>query len=100
MDNRVVSAIEDYIYDLTDPQRSWPKYYFRQRSFSRYAAGEILTLVKKASSFQESIDAVTDFGIKMKSFAIMDHDDKNDAQIFSVAYEVTTDILDILNAMK
>ena len=30
----------------------------------------------------------------------MDHDNKNDAQIFSVAYEVATDILDILNAMK
>ena len=100
MDNRVTSAIEDYIYDLTDPQRNWPEYYFRQVSFSRFAAGEILKLVKEASTFQESIDAVADFSIKMKSFAIMDHDNKNDAQIFSLAYEVATDILDILNAMK
>ena len=33
MDNRVVSAIEDYIFDLTDPQRNWPKYYIKQVSF-------------------------------------------------------------------
>lgn len=33
MDNCVTSAIEDYIYDLTDPQRNWPEYYFRQVSF-------------------------------------------------------------------
>lgn len=100
MDNRIVSAIEDYIFDLTDPQRNWPTYYFKQVSFSRCAGREILKLVKKTSSFQESIDMVADFSIKMKDFASLDHDDKSDAQIFSVAYEVATDILDILNAMK
>lgn len=100
MDNRVVSAIEDYIFDLTDPQRNWPTYYFKRVSFSRCAGREILKLVKKTSSLQESIDIVADFGIKMKDFASLDHDDKNDAQIFYVAYEVATDILDILNAMK
>lgn len=100
MDNRIVSAIEDYIFDLTDPQRNWPTYYFKQVSFSRYAGREILKLVKKASSLQESIDMVTDFSIKMRNYALMDHADKNDARIFYVAYEVATDILDILNAMK
>lgn len=100
MDNRVVSAIEDYIFDLTDPQRNWPEHYFRQASFSRCAGGEILRLVKRTSSLQESIDMVADFSVKMKDFASLDHADKKDAQIFSVAYEVATDILDILNAMK
>ena len=100
MDNRVVSAIEDYIYDLTDPQRNWPVYYFKQISFSRWAAGEILKLVKRTLSLHESLDVVSDFSIKMKNFALMDHDDKDDARIFYVAYEVGTDILDILNAMK
>lgn len=100
MDNRIVSAIEDYIFDLTDPQRNWPKYYFKQVSFSRCAGREILKLVKKASSLQESIALVADFSIKMKDFAMLNHTDKNDAQIFYVAYEVATDILDILNAMK
>lgn len=100
MDNRVVSAIEDYIFDLTDPQRNWPKYYIKQVSFSRCAGREILKLVKETMSLQESIDMVADFGIKMKGFALLDHADKNDAQIFYVAYEVATDILDILNAMK
>jgi len=100
MDNRIVSAIEDYIFDLTDPQRNWPTYYFKQVSFSRCAGREILKLVKEASSLQESIDMVADFGIKMRDFASLDHDDKRDAQIFYIAYEVATDILDILNAMK
>lgn len=100
MDNRIVLAIEDYIFDLIDPQRNWPKHYFKQASFSRWAAEEILKLVKRASSLQESIDVVADFSIKMKNFALMDHDDKDDARIFYVAYEVGTDILDILNAMK
>ena len=100
MDNRVVSAIEDYIFDLTDPQRNWPKYYIKQVSFSRCAGKEILKLVKETSSLQESIDMVADFGIRMNDFALLDHADKNDAQIFYVAYEVATDILDILNAMK
>ena len=100
MDNRVVSAIGDYIFDLTDPQRNWSKYYIKQVSFSRCAGREILKLVKETSSLQESIDMVADFGIRMKDFALLDHADKNDAQIFYVAYEVVTDILDILNAMK
>ena len=100
MDNRVVSAVEDYIYDLVDPQRNWPKYYFKQVSFSRWAAEEILELVKQTLSLHESIDVISDFSIKMKNFALMDHDDKDDARIFYVAYEVGTDILDILNAMK
>ena len=43
MDNRVVSAIEDYIFDLTDPQRNWPKYYIKQVSFSRCAGKETQT---------------------------------------------------------
>ncbi len=100
MDNRVVSAIEDYIFDLTDPQRNWPKYYFKKVSFSRCAAREILKLVKRTSSLQKSIDVISDFSVKMKNFASLDHDVKDDAQIFFVAYEVATDILDILNAMK
>ena len=65
MDNRVVSAIEDYIFDLTDPQRNWPKYYIKQVSFSRCAGKEILKLVKETSSLQESIDMVADFGIRL-----------------------------------
>ncbi len=100
MDNRVVSAIEDYIFDLTDPQRNWPKYYFKEVSFSRCAAREILELVKRTSSLQKSIDVISDFSVKMKNFASLDHDVKDDAQIFAVAYKVATDILDILNAMK
>lgn len=100
MDDRIVSAVEDYIFDLTDPQRNWPTYYFKQVSFSRCAGGEILKLVKETSSLQEAIDIVANFGTKMKDFASFDHTDKDDAQIFYVAYEVATDILDILNAMK
>lgn len=100
MDNRVVSAIEDYIFDFTDPQRNWSKNYFKKVSFSRCAGREILKLAKGTASLHESIDAVAGFAIKMKKFASLSHSDHSDAQIFSVAYEVATDILDILNAMK
>ena len=33
MDERVISAIEDYMFDLFEPGRNWPKYEFNKRSY-------------------------------------------------------------------
>ena len=46
MDSRVVSAIEEYMFDLFEPGRNWPKYEFRKRSYGRWAAEEILKSIQ------------------------------------------------------
>lgn len=99
MDNRVIAAIEDYIFDLFEPNRNWPKYEFCKRSYARWAATEILNSVKR-HPYISPYQLVEDFARKTDTFSGLDHDERNDGFIFLVAHNVATDILDILRAMN
>lgn len=99
MDERVISVIEDYMYDLFEPSRNWPKYEFRKRSYARWAASEILKCVQKQSD-RPPIEVVEDLVRKTDEYSGVEHDDRNDSFIFYVAHDVATDILDILRAMN
>ena len=95
MDSRVISVIEDYMFDLFEPGRNWPKYEFRKRSYGRWAAEEIL----KSIQHHQDISPM-EFVRRTDEFSGIEHDERNDSFIFSVAHDVATDILDILRAMN
>lgn len=98
MDNRVIGAIEEYIFDLPEPARDWPKYEFLKRSHEIWAATEILSIIKRHPHISP-YHLVEEFAYKTDGFSGIDHDDRNNSFIFSTAHDVATDILDILRAM-
>jgi hypothetical protein len=99
MDSRVVSAIEEYMFDLFEPGRNWPKYEFRKRSYGRWAAEEILKSIQHHTDIPP-MQIVEEFVRRTDEFSGIEHDERNDSFIFSVAHDVATDILDILRAMN
>lgn len=100
MDNRVISVIEEYMFDhLFEPERDWPKYEFHKRSYGRWAAEEILKNIQHHQDISP-IEVVEEFVRKADEFSGIEHDERNDSFIFSVAHDVATDILDILRAMN
>lgn len=99
MDNRAILAIEDYMFDLFEPGRNWPRYEFRKRSYGRWMAEEILKSIKSHPDIWP-IQIVEEFVRKTDEFSGIEHDERNDSFIFSVAHDIATDILDILRAMN
>lgn len=99
MDSRVISVIEEYIFDLFEPGGNWPKYEFRKRSYGRWAAEEILKSIQRCPDISP-MQIVEEFVRKTDAFSGIEHDERNDSFIFSVAYDVAKDILDILRAMN
>lgn len=98
MDSRVISVIEEYMFDLFEPGRNWPKYEFRKRSYGRWAAEEIIKSIQRYQDISPML-VVEEFVRRTDEFSNIEHDERNDSFIFSVAHEVATDILDILRAM-
>lgn len=92
MNDRAIRAIESYIYELKDPQMDWIKWRRDQCIYSRWAANEVLGYVKLHNDIS-AIQAVEEFIAKMDKYACLDN--KN-SYIFSVAYDIATDILDLL----
>ena len=99
MDERVISAIEDYMFDLFEPGRNWPKYEFNKRSYERWAAKEILKRIQQHPEIP-AINLVEEYVLMTDEFSGIEHDERNDSFIFSVAHVVATDILDMLRAMN
>lgn len=88
MDKNTDVIICDYIeQQLFGPYPTWPEYYFKQRSYSKWAADEILDVIRKNP--QKPIELIlNEFIDKCDYFATLD---KN--LIFSSAKEVAEDIL-------
>lgn len=96
---QVILIIEDYIFDITEPQRSWDKHWFKEVSYQRWAGRELLDRVRRNPT-QDPIDIISDFAVKTGKFSAKDYRDKEDRQIFSVAYEMATDILEITRCLE
>lgn len=96
---QIILIIEDYILDFTEPQRSWDKHWFKEVSYQRWAGNELLNCIRKNPE-QDPIDIISDFATKTREFSMKDHADKRDRQIFNVAYEIATDILEITRCLK
>lgn len=43
---QVILIIEDYIFDITEPQRNWDKHWFKEVSYQRWAGNELLNRVR------------------------------------------------------
>lgn len=96
---QVILIIEDYIFDITEPQRNWDKHWFKEVSYQRWAGNELLNRVRRNPE-KDPIDIISDFVIKTREFSSKDHEDKGDRQIFSIAYEMATDILKIIRCLN
>ena len=43
---QVILIIEDYIFDITEPQRNWDKHWFKEVSYQRWAGNELFNTIK------------------------------------------------------
>lgn len=88
MDKNVEVTISDYIeQQLFGPYPTWPEYYFKQRSYSKWATDEILDTIRKNP--QKPVDLIlNEFIDKCDYFATLD---KN--LMFFAAKETAEDIL-------
>lgn len=95
MHEKAVSIIQDYIDTyLFEPGRNWPEYYFKERSYSRWIANEILERIKKQTSISP-IDIIEDFINKLDNWSCVD--DKiwpnvKPEEIFSIARDTAEEI--------
>jgi len=100
MNRQIELAITNYIYEkIPEPEKHWSKFYFSQRSYSRWAAKEILEILHKNQD-KSPIEMVENFMKTMEDFSCTDDKNWKDGFIFSVAHDVASDILDILIAMQ
>jgi hypothetical protein len=98
VNERVISAILEYMNDMKEPGPHWPKYWFNLRSYSRWAAMEILEAIMD-NPLIPAMETVQEFMTKMTTCACCTED--NDIKsIFYIAYDAGNDILSILLAME
>ena len=92
MNEAAAAVIVDYIEDaLFEPAKNWPDTWFIQRSYERWAAGEILTRVLDNPTMP-AIPIIESFMIQMLIFSSKTKDTKG-PNIFTIAKETAEDIL-------
>lgn len=87
--------VQKYIRDLPEPSIYLARSHFYQRSCTKWAAEEILRTIRKRDI--SPIRAVEEFVEKMEQYAC--HRSES-SYIFSIAYDIGIDILDILLAAE
>lgn len=98
MNAREIAIIQEFIEEhFFEPGVNWPKYYFDQRSYSRWAGYEILKCVTEQSS-TPTIIVVEEFMAKADNFSSL-NEGTHVSLIFSIARNVAKDILHTLHAM-
>ena len=91
-----VKILENYIIDLPEPGLKGKGYVFLQESYTRWAAEELLKDILENESVDPVI-VVESFRKKVDRYSTMN---TNTSYMFSVAYDVATNILDILLGIK
>lgn len=92
MNEEAILAIIKYIDEcLFEPANNWPKNWFNQRTYSRWAANEILELVIDNPLTQPSM-VIDEFLVKMSYYSCMS-ENQNINIIFSTAVDTAEDIL-------
>lgn len=92
MNEAVILIIESYIREhLFDPASSWPKYYFKERSYSRWVANEILERVKEQKTTPPII-VIEDFIRELDDCSC---GNENNKLIFSIARDAAEDMLNL-----
>ena len=86
-----MQIIRGYIVKLKVPVCDWPHSNFKQLSYSRWAAKEVLKYVKEHDSIPPIV-AIEEFIRKMDKYSCMN---SNSSYMFSVAHDIAEDILDL-----
>lgn len=98
-DERQIRTIVDYIEEyLPEPGPGWPKKEFERASYSRYAANRILQLLYEHPEWS-AMRAVEEFRYTMSKYMYKPTNYPEIHGIFQAAYDVATDLSDILMAM-
>lgn len=97
-DERQIRAIVDYIHNLPEPESRWPEKEFVKASYTLWAANEILVAVLNNTEWTP-MRSVEEFKCLVGKYAqkVTPYDDRG--MIFNIAYDVATDISDILYGM-
>lgn len=96
--HRAATVIHSYIDDcLFPPEGNWPKSFFLERSYSRWAALEILAEVV-SKDYIPALTVAKEFLGKVNK-ALFSDGEKSVQFIFRVARNVAEDIIEILTAM-
>ena len=87
-----IKELEEYmqIY-LFEPGANWSEYYFKERSYSRWAANEILTRLKEERKLTP-VEITEEFISEMDDFSCMNKN-PDSKLIFSIARDRAKDIL-------
>lgn len=98
-----MEAIEAYIYEnLFEPSYNWPKHYFKKRSYERYTAEKILSLIA-CSNGVPALVIVEGFikNLKIRERTAQDGNNMySKIEFYSTMEDIATDIYDILRAMQ
>lgn len=89
----IVLMIEKYMETfLFPPMVTWPKYEFVRRSYSRWAAEEIIDRILDSSIDQDPIDVIKQFSDEM-DYCFEISEDKGSSFMFSTAKEIAEEII-------
>lgn len=92
MKEAAVLAIQEYIDEyLFEPRINWPKEEFIRRSYSRWAADEILARIENDTEHQNPLDIIEKFMNDMDRYAELS-DDRESYPIFVIAREEAEEI--------
>lgn len=92
MKEQAVLAIQEYIdLYLFEPKITWPELEFTRRSYSRWAANEILERIKKDEYGRNPLDIIEEFMNEMDQYSELNND-HSVYSIFIVAKEEAEDI--------
>ena len=86
----VILILQGYITEhLFEPGSNWPKFYFDERSYSRWAANEIIERVKEHKT-TPPIVIIEEFILELDNYSCINP--KNE-ELFSFARDAAEDIL-------
>lgn len=86
-----IAVITGYIVKLREPVSNWRSSKFKQSSYAKWAAKEVLRYVKEHDSVPP-IMAIEEFIRKMDKYSCMN---TKSSYMFSVAHDIAEDILDL-----
>lgn len=98
-ETKMIHAIEEYLFDLGEPEPGWPTKEFERVAYSRWAADEILRFVLSHLDWTP-MKSVEVFKCQVGKYAQVKTNHEDADYIFEIAYHVASDISDILYAMN
>lgn len=88
-----VQALIEFLYETEEPQLGWPEDEFAEVSFSRWAAGELITAIMDHPMVSAE-DTIEEFAIKMLAFSCAEQGTRA-GRIFSIASKFAYETLEL-----